>query len=132
VVTPTGGQSITITATYVAATADQTITFAALPDRGLADPPLVLTASASSGLPIMFTLVSGPATLTGATVTPTGAGTVTIRASQPGNADYNPAPEVERSFTVAKAAQTLSFGPLANKTVLDAAFSVSATATSGL
>ena len=65
------------------------------------DAPFNLTATASSGLPVAFSLVSGPATLSGSTVTLTGAtGTVSIRASQAGNAQYNPAPDVTRSFGV--------------------------------
>ncbi len=45
--------------------------------------------------------MSGPATVSGKTVTLTGqAGTVTVRASQAGNASWNTATPVERSFTV--------------------------------
>jgi hypothetical protein len=60
-----------------------------------------LSATASSGLTVTFAKVSGPATVTGKTVTLTGAGTVTIRAYASGDADYNAATPVDRSFTVA-------------------------------
>ncbi|MEK7253165.1 MAG: hypothetical protein AAB316_00340, partial [Bacteroidota bacterium] len=80
---------------------NQTITFNALANKVTTDPPFNLSATASSSLPVTFTLVSGPATLSGNTVTLTGStGTVTIRASQAGNASYNPAPDVTRSFGV--------------------------------
>jgi hypothetical protein len=61
-----------------------------------------LSATASSSLPVTFTVQSGPATLTGGTnVTVTGAGSVTLRASQAGNISYTAAPDVDRSFIVA-------------------------------
>ena len=45
-------------------------------------------------------MVSGPATVTGTTLTLTGAGVVTVRASQAGDANRNAAPDVDRAFTV--------------------------------
>ena len=79
----------------------QTISFAAIADKLNTDAPFALSASASSGLPVSYAVVSGPATVSGNTVTLTGGtGTVTIRASQAGNAQYNPAPDVNRSFAV--------------------------------
>ena len=82
------------------AASDQTITFGALTNKSYGDPPFALSATASSGLPVTFTNLSGPATVASNTVTLTGVGTVTIRASQAGNLSYNPAPNVDQSFTV--------------------------------
>ncbi len=80
---------------------DQTISFASLMARAGTNPPFTLSATATSGLPVSFTRVSGPATISGNTVTLTGnEGTVTIRANQAGNANWNPAPAVTRSFEV--------------------------------
>ena len=62
----------------------------------------------------------------------TGAGTCTITASQGGNANYNAALDVARSFVIARANQTITFAPLADKTYGDPDFTVSATASSGL
>lgn len=63
--------------------------------------PLVLQATASSGLPVTFTVMSGPATVSGQVLTLTGLpGTVTVRASQQGNADWQAASPVVRSFEV--------------------------------
>jgi sugar lactone lactonase YvrE len=97
--------------TMVISKAPQTITFGTLPGRTFGDAPFSLTASADSGLPLTLAIFSGPATLAGNTVTLTGAGTVVIRASQPGDSNHLPA-EQDRSFVVAKASATLTFGNL--------------------
>jgi hypothetical protein len=80
----------------------QTIDFPALPDRLLTEPPFNLAATASSGLPVVFRLLSGPVTLVGSLVTLTNTGLVTIRAEQLGDDIYLPATSVERSFTVTR------------------------------
>ncbi len=87
-----------------AAKAAQTITFDPPGDHGLASPPFTLVANATSGLPVSFSLLSGPATLTGNSVEVTGAGPVTIQASQPGDAFFLPAAPVNQSFNVIAAA----------------------------
>lgn len=77
----------------------QTITFNALPDRDF-DDYFTLNATSSSGLPVTYT-VSGPAQLyNGNEVSFTGIGTVTIQASQNGNATYKAADPVIRTFCV--------------------------------
>ena len=79
----------------------QTITFPAIANHLFTDPPFALAATASSGLPVSYSVQSGPATLSGNLVTLTGAdGTVTIRATQNGSGTFNVAPYVDRSFTV--------------------------------
>ena len=84
--------------------AAQTIAFAPLPDRTSGEAPFALAATASSGLPVAFTLLAGPATLAGNIVTLTGTGTVSIRATQGGSAAWVAAPAVERSFAVTASA----------------------------
>ncbi len=116
----------------VATKLPQTISFAALAGKTFGDAPFALTATASSGLPVSFSVKSGPATLSGATVTLTGAGTVVIEATQAGSSTYHPASSVEQSFVVNKAAQTISFAALPAKTFGDAPFALTATASSGL
>jgi endonuclease/exonuclease/phosphatase family metal-dependent hydrolase len=111
---------------------DQTISFGGLSNKTYGDIPFSVSASASSGLPVSFSILSGPATISGNTVTITGAGTVTVRAAQEGNMDYNAAPPVDQPFTVNKANQTISFGALTAKTYGDSPFNVSASASSGL
>lgn len=112
--------------------ADQTIAFAPLTGKIFGDADFAVNATASSGLAVSFSVLSGPATITGNIVHITGTGTVTVRASQPGDSNYNPASDADQSFTVARADQTISFGPLAAKTFGDADFIVNATASSGL
>jgi hypothetical protein len=56
--------------------------------------PFALPATASSRLPVTFTKISGPPLLAGNVLTPSTAGTLTISASQAGNASYAPAPPV--------------------------------------
>jgi alpha-tubulin suppressor-like RCC1 family protein len=85
---------------------DQTITFNALTNKIDTDPPFTVTASASSGLAVVFSSTTNSVcTVSGSTVTIVIAGTCTIAANQTGTADYNPAPQVTQSFTV------LSSGP---------------------
>ncbi len=127
--TITGMGAVTVRATqagnanYGAATADltfavssklsQTITFAALDDRVGSDPLFALSASASSGLPVSFTVVSGPASLDGSNLSLTGAaGTVVIQARQSGNDIYAAAPTVERSFDVTQVVNRIYLGPV--------------------
>jgi alpha-tubulin suppressor-like RCC1 family protein len=88
------------TGTLVIAQASQTITFAELGNKSYGDAPLTLSATASSGLPVSFAVVSGPATLDGSTLTLTGVGTVVVRASQAGNISFAAAADVDQSFTV--------------------------------
>jgi hypothetical protein len=61
--------------------------------------PYSLTANASSGLQVRFTVVSGTAILYGAVMTPQ-AGTVVVQASQEGDATYAAAAPVSQTFTV--------------------------------
>ena len=72
--------------------------------------------------------------IAGSTVSFIGVGTCVINANQAGNANFNPAPQVQQSFTVAKSAQTISFTSTApaNATVGGPTYTVTATATSGL
>lgn len=80
---------------------DQSITFGALADATYGDAPVSLSATASSALAVAFSVTSGPATVSGTTLTLTGAGSVTVEASQSGNANWNAATSVSRTFAVA-------------------------------
>ncbi|MBD0257000.1 MAG: hypothetical protein ICV83_14875, partial [Cytophagales bacterium] len=111
----------------------QAITFMALPAKTFGDAPFPLSASATSGLAVTFSS-SNPAvaTLSGNTVTITGAGTVTLTASQSGDDIYGAATRVSQTLLVAKAGQEISFAAFAEKRETDAPFRLSATASSGL
>ena len=78
----------------------QTITFPAIASHIANDPSFVLTATSDSGLAVAYAVASGPATVSGNTVTLTGAGTVTVEAFQPGNGTYAGATPVGMSFSV--------------------------------
>jgi hypothetical protein len=117
--------------TFSIAKANQTISFGVLADKTYGDPDFTVGGSASSGLTVAFAAI-GNCTVIGATVHMTGAGSCTVTASQTGDANYNAAPDVPRSFSIEKANQTVTFGPLADKTYGDADFAVAATASSGL
>lgn len=81
--------------------ANQAITFDPLPDVQFGGPNFTLVAAASSALAVAFTSGSpSVCTVTGKTVKLVAAGICTIAADQPGNANYNPAPQVVRSFNV--------------------------------
>jgi rhamnogalacturonan endolyase len=130
-ITASGGVDDSYAFTYVSGTLTvtpvaQTITFAALPARTFGAAPFAVTATASSGLPVTFSVTSGPATVAGGTVTLTGAGTVTLRASQSGGVNYTAATFVDQSFAVAKAAATIT---LTNLSQLYTGAPKSATAT---
>ncbi len=115
---------------------DQTINFPSITDKSTLDPAFDLNATASSGLDISYTILSGPATVSGNTITLDGTvGTVTIQASQAGDSDYNPAPDVVKSFNIINTSalnQSITFDPVADKLVTDSAFDLNATASSGL
>ncbi len=89
---------------------DQTISFTAIPDKSLGDSAFAVTATATSSLPVSLTTASDKITIAGGQVTLVKAGRATITATQGGNAVYNPAPAVDRSFCIkpAKPAVTLS------------------------
>jgi hypothetical protein len=109
----------------------QTIDFPAIADKAVTNAPFVVTAKASSGLPIQFEVVSGPATVVNDTITLEGSGSVTIRATQSGNDEFG-AIFAERTFNVAKAAQTIIFPPISDKTTRDNPFPISAISNVGL
>jgi Regulator of chromosome condensation (RCC1) repeat/PASTA domain len=116
----------------VAELLDQTITFDPIPDRTYGDPAFVPHATASSGLPVSFS-ASGACFFFGGVVYITRGGSCTVTASQPGGLNFNPAPDVSRTFTIARVRQSITFfPPLETKTFGDPDFVVSAFSSSGL
>jgi type II secretory pathway pseudopilin PulG len=89
--------------------ANQSITFNALANKTLGNADFAVSASASSALAVTFSSLTGSVcTVSASNVHIVSAGTCTIRASQAGNSNYNAAPNVDQSFTVAKATPALS------------------------
>jgi len=94
--------------------------------------PITLAATATSGWPIAYTLVSGPATLLGNGRTSTGAGSVVVQADQSGNTDYTAAASVQDTIIVNREATSVTwltpapipYGTPLSATQLDATASV--------
>jgi hypothetical protein len=109
----TSPDSATAAVTTLVAPQNQTIDFPPMGD-GLTGDTVGLHATASSGLPVSFLVGSGPASIAGGTnLTFSGAGVVSIVASQAGNANWNPAPGVTNTFTVTKASASVALLGLA-------------------
>ena len=123
---------------FTVSQATQTITFGPLPTRHLLQSPFTVSATASSGLSVAFTTsstnVCTAGGTNGATITLLKAGTCKVVASQVGNTTYKAAPNVTQSFavTTTKLAQTITFGPLADRSIGAAPLTLTATASSGL
>jgi Regulator of chromosome condensation (RCC1) repeat/PASTA domain len=135
---PTGLSGVTaIAAGYVHSLAlaellDQTITFDPIADRRYGDPSFTPSATASSGLPVSFS-ASGSCFFFGGIVYITSGGFCTVTASQPGGLNFKPAPDVARTFAIARVRQSITFfPPLETKTFGDPDFVVSAFAGSAL
>jgi hypothetical protein len=111
----------------------QVIMFAEIVHQRLSDTSLELGATASSGLAVEYEVSAGsPATLNGNTLTFTGTGTVEVTALQTGDAVYNAAASVLRTFVVADSLQHIYFAPISNQIVGGSGSSLSAVSDSGL
>ncbi|MBT9333124.1 MBG domain-containing protein, partial [Paracidobacterium acidisoli] len=88
----------------------QTISFAPIANVTYGVQPFALNAKTSSGLGITYLVTAGPATVAGNVLTITGAGNVTVTATQPGAGQYGPAASVSQSFTVVPAVLTITAG----------------------
>ena len=102
--------------TVTVVTEPQTISFTNPGTQTYGVGPFGLSASATSGLGVTFSIASGPATVSGSTITITGAGTVVVNANQAGNSNWAAAAQVQQSFTVNQATQTISFTNPGTKT----------------
>ena len=90
----------------VCAPSYQAISFSTIPNHLRIDPPFIIQAYATSGLDVLFEIISGPATVEGNTITLTGEiGEVVVEATQPGNDTFDPAQPVQNSFLVLEAWQ---------------------------
>jgi len=105
---------------------NQTITFGVLSSLSYS-PGLTsdLSATASSELSPEFTVISGPASLTGNRLNISGAGVVVVQASQSGGTSWNSAPGVNRTLTVNKATAVITDFGAVTKTFGEVPFTVS-------
>lgn len=83
---------------------EQSIVFDPLPDRTSIDEPFTVVATATSRLPVSFSVgAEDECTISGEVVTVTGVGSCTVTASQPGDGQFTAAPDVSRTFAIAQA-----------------------------
>ena len=87
-------------ATLTVSKVPQLISFTGPADQAFNFAPITLSASSDSGLPITFSIPAGNAVLNNSSLTLTGTGLITVRASQAGNGTYAAAADVDQSFTV--------------------------------
>ena len=133
VLTPTGTGPVVVTAhqagnanysaapdvarTITVIPAPQAITFNPPTSVVFGSGPIALTATGgASGNPVTFT-VTGPATLVGNILTPTGTGPVVVTAHQAASTNYSAAPDVSGIITVTPAPQAITFMPPATASV---------------
>ena len=136
--TPTDTTDYTSATASVSLTVNQvtqTITFTAPTSPvtyGVSPITLVATGGAS-GNAVIFSVISGPGTVSGSTLTITGAGTVVVAANQAGNTNYAAATQVTQSIVVNQASQTITFtAPTSPVTYGVSPITLSASSTSGL
>jgi len=115
---------------------EQNIIFEALGEKTLGDADFEAGATSDSGLEVAYSSDNEEiAEIINNKIRLTGIGTVTITASQAGNAIWAAATEVSQVLIVAapvKQAQTIAFDALAEKNFFDADFDAGGTASSGL
>ncbi len=118
----------------IVAKANQAITFQALPTNLICgDPDYPLNALAASGLPVTYASSNQTvAAIVSDAIHINGAGTSTIKASQAGNANWNPAPAVSKTLTIGKKSQNITFPAFSGHSVGDDDFDPGATTTSNL
>ena len=93
---------------------NQTITFPPVTNVIYGAPAPIATAS--SGLPVTYTVTAGPAWVSNNIVIITNTGKVTIQADQPGGGGFFPAPSATLTFTVT--ANTLQIVPTATNSLI--------------
>ena len=94
--------TVLLSATAMAAPGPaQTISVGRISPRATNGGPFQLPAVATSGLPLTYTLITGPATVNAdGLVTPNGTGAVTLQISQPGDGQYLAATPVTVTFVL--------------------------------
>jgi hypothetical protein len=97
-------------------------------DHAFGDPPFGVSATSNSAGAWTYSVVSGPATMSGSTVTLTGIGPVTLQASQVANTGYTAGAQTA-TFTVAAGVPPITF-TVADRAYSDLPFNVSATSKS--
>jgi len=95
---------------FPAAAQPQTITFPHVPTVTMSPTAkAALQATASSSLPVFYQKISGPGNIINDTLFITGAGTIIVKALQPGDDVYSAAQSVNDTITVIKGNQFITF-----------------------
>jgi len=97
----------TAVTSFTVAVATPFLSFAPIAPQIFGNGPLTLSATSSSSGPVTYSVVGGPASVSGSTLTATGAGTVLLKATQAASGNYA-ATTATASFSVAPAVPTLS------------------------
>jgi predicted extracellular nuclease len=124
--------AVTVQQTVTVSAGTQTITFPVITSFSWLGGSAQLTATATSGLTVTYSIASGPCAVSGNTLTATAAGTCTVNAYQAGNAAFAAAATVQLSVTVSVAAQTISFPMIVPFSWNGGSATLAATASSGL
>ena len=102
--------------TFAAAALPQTITFPHIPTISMSPTARdTLQATASSALPVFYQKISGPGNILNDTLFVTGVGTIIVKAQQPGDDTYSPAPDKYDTITVIKGNQVITFDSIPNQ-----------------
>ncbi len=110
----------------------QSIAFPEIPAKPASDPDFDPGATSTGGLPITYVSSNtAVATIVAGKIHIVGLGSTNITASQAGDANYNPAPDVSRIFSVSANTQTITFAPI-NKVYLDPLFTPTPTISSNM
>lgn len=110
----------------------QKIVFENIPELLSSNKPFKITAKATSELPILYKVISGPAKIQNDSVIFTGnSGKVVIQLSQKGNQIFEPAPNVEFEFTV-KGFQTINFDKIGDRILSSNTINLNVSSTSKL
>jgi hypothetical protein len=124
----TASQTISVTTL-----APQMITFGALSNVAFGSGTFTLSATASSGLTVLFaSTTQSVCTVSTATVTIVSGGACTIQATQPGNANFSAATPVNQGFTVTTEAQTITFNQPPDQVMSSGTYTLVGSASSGL
>jgi len=97
-----------VTRSFTITLADQTIDFPAIPDFTWLGGSEALSATASSGLAVSYSIVSGPCSLSSGVLFADHAGSCVVAADQAGDSKHSAAPQVTQPATILKAAQTIN------------------------
>ncbi len=119
--------------TFAADALPQTITFPHIPTISMSPTARdILQATASSALPVFFQKISGPGNILNDTLFITGAGTIIVKAQQPGDDTYSAAPDKYDTITVIPGNQVITFDSIPDQILNSTAFILPGSSSSGL